>query len=73
MELTKKYYVRNQLIFNAAERETLTAAYNIVENVRSENLLSSGSADDYITKKCDAILNGISELLDNYTNEYPEK
>lgn len=73
MKLTKNCYIHSQLTFDTTEKDVLTTARKIIETVRFENIHSSGADDDYITEKCDAILDGISELLDDYTNEYPDK
>ena len=73
MKLTKKRYIHNEITFDPIEKDVLTTAYKIIEAVRMENIHSSGADDDYITEQCNAILNGISELIDNYTNEYPDK
>lgn len=73
MKLIKKPFIHNKIIFDSTERDVLTTAYKIIEAVRTENTHSSGAEDDYLLDKCNDILNGISELLDNYTNEYPDK
>lgn len=73
MKLTKEIYIHNEIIFDSTEREVLTAAYKIVDAVRTENIHSTGAEDDYLREKCNDILNGLSELLDHYTNEYFDK
>ena len=73
MKLKKETFIRNCLTFDDIEKDVLTSAYKIVDTVRIANIHSSGAEDDYLLDKCNDILNGISELLDNYTNEYPDK
>ena len=73
MKLTKETFIHNRLAFDDVEKDVLTSAYKIVDTVRTANIHSSGAEDDYLLDKCNDILNGISELLDNYTNEYPNK
>lgn len=73
MRVIKRRFIHNQIIFDEAEKDVLTTAYKIVDAIRMENIHSSGADDDYLTEKCDDILKGISELLDNYTNEYLDK
>lgn len=70
MKLTKKIYIHNEITFDSTEREALTTAYKIIDAVRTENIHSSGAEDDYLRAKCNEIMDGLSELLDNYTNEY---
>lgn len=72
MELVKKTYIHNRLVFTENERDTLCSAVKIVSAVRNNNIHSSGAEDTYLNEICDAIINGIPELLDNYSNEYPD-
>lgn len=73
MKLTKECLIRNKIEFDLEERKALIAAYNIVEAVIIESRHSTHAADEYIIRKCTDILGGISELLDNYSNEYLDK
>lgn len=73
MKLVKEHFIHNKITFDSTEKEVLNTTYKIIEALRRENTQSMGAEDDYITEKCNAILCGISELLDNYTNEYPDK
>ena len=73
MKLKKETFIHNCLTFDDIEKDVLTSAYKIVDTVRTANIHSSGAEDDYLLDKCNDILIGISELLDNYTNEYPNK
>lgn len=73
MKLTKECFIHNKIAFDSTEKDVLTIARNIVEDIRIANIHSSGAEDDYLAEKCNDILNGIDELLDNYTNEYPDK
>lgn len=69
MKLRKETYIHNQLVFNEVERDTLCSASKIITSIRQEN----ESEDIYLNALCEALLHGISELLDNYANEYPTK
>ena len=73
MKLTKEPFIHNRLAFDDVEKDVLTSAYKIVDAVLTANIHSSGAEDDYLHEKCNDILNGLSELLDHYTNEYPDK
>ena len=73
MKLIKEPFIHNKIIFDSTERDVLTTTYKIIEAIRAENTHSIGAEDDYLLDRCNDILNGISELLDNYTNEYPDK
>lgn len=73
MRLAKESFIHNRLTFDDGEKDVLTSAYKIVDTVRTANIHSNGAEDDYLLDKCNDILKGISELLDNYTNEYPDK
>lgn len=72
MKLTKEVFIHNRITFEETERDILSSAYKIVANIRNENIHSCGADDTYLHDQCTNIMNGISELLDNYTNEYPE-
>lgn len=71
MKLKKELYIHNQLILDEIEKDILTSAYKIIESIRSANIHSCGAEDSYLNEECKTILSCISELLDNYTNEYP--
>ena len=73
MRLTKESFIHNRLTFDDVEKDVLTSAYKIVDTVRTADIHSSGAEDYYLLDKCNDILKGISELLDNYTNEYTNK
>ena len=73
MKLKKETFIHNCLTFDDIEKDVLISAYKIVDTARTANIHSSGAEDDYLLDKCNDILIGISELLDNYTNEYPNK
>lgn len=73
MKLMKETYVHNRLTFDETERDVLINAHKIISSVKQQNIHSSGAEDDFLSDRCTEILNGISELLDNYRNEYPEK
>lgn len=70
MKLIKNAYIHNYLSFTEAEQDILISASKIVSAVRNENIHSSGAEDTYLTEKCISVLAGLSELLDNYSNEY---
>lgn len=70
MKLIKNAYIHNHLSFSEAEQDILISASKIVSAVRNENIHSNGGEDVYLTEKCDSILMSLSELLDNYSNEY---
>ena len=70
MELIKNAYIHNHLSFSEAERDILISASKIVSAIRNENIHSSGAEDTYRTDKCVSVLEGLSELLANYSNEY---
>ena len=70
MKLIKNAYIHNHLSFSEAEQDILISASKIVSAVRNENIHSSGAEDTYLTEKCVSVLVGLSELLDNYSNEY---
>ena len=70
MKLIKNTYIHNHLFFDEIERDILISANKIVSTIRNENIHSSGAEDIYLTEKCDSILMGLSELLNNYSNEY---
>lgn len=72
MKLTKEIFVHNCLVFDETERDTLITASKIISKVRQENIHSCGAEDEYLNRKCEDILEGITELLDSYSNEYPE-
>lgn len=70
MKLIKNTYIHNHLFFDEIERDILISASKIVSAIRNENIHSSGAEDTYLTEKCVSVLAGLSELLDNYSNEY---
>ena len=70
MKLIKNAYIHNHLSFNEAERDILISASKIVSAIRNENIHSSGAEDTYLTDKCVSVLEGLSELLADYSNEY---
>ena len=70
MKFVKESYIHNRLIFEECEKDTLQSAVNIISMVRNNNIHSCDAEDEYLTKKCEEIIKGISELLDNYSNEY---
>ena len=73
MKLIKNTYIHNHLFFDEIEHDILISASKIVSAIRNENIHSSGAEDVYLTEKCDSVLMGISELLNNYSNEYSEE
>ena len=73
MKLTKEIYVHNRLSFEESEKDILNSAIKIISNIQKENTHSCGAEDDFLSHECDAILKGITELLNNYSNEYPDK
>ena len=73
MKLIKNTYIHNHLFFDEVEHDVLISASKIVSAIRNENIHSSGAEDVYLTEKCDSVLMGLSELLDNYSNEYAEE
>ena len=73
MKLIKNIYIHNHLFFDEIEHDILISASKIVSAIRNENIHSSGAEDVYLTEKCDSVLVGLSELLDNYSNEYAEE
>ena len=73
MKLIKNTYIHNHLFFDEIERDILISASKIVSAIRNENIHSNGAEDVYLTEKCDSVLVGLSELLDNYSNEYAEE
>ena len=70
MKLIKDTYIHNHLFFDEIERDILISASKIVSAIRNENIHSSGAEDVYLTEKCDSVLISLSELLNNYSNEY---
>ena len=70
MKLIKNAYIHSHLSFSEAERDILINASKIVSAIRNENIHSSGAEDTYLTEECVSVMAGISELLDNYYNEY---
>lgn len=70
MKLTKEIFVHNHLTFEETEKDILISASKIVSTVREQNIHSAGAEDDFLNITCDDILKGISQLLDNYSNEY---
>ena len=70
MKLIKDTYIHNHLFFDEIERDILISASKIVSAIRNGNIHSSGAEDVYLTEKCDSVLIGLSELLNNYSNEY---
>ena len=73
MKLIKNTYIHNHLFFDEIERDILISASKIVSAIRNENIHSSGAEDVYLNEKCESVLMGLSELLDNYSNEYAEE
>ena len=73
MKLIKNAYIHNHLSFSEAERDILISASKIVSAIRNENIHSSGAEDTYLTEKCDSVIKSLSELLNNYSNEYAEE
>ena len=73
MKLIKNIYIHNHLFFDEIERDILISASKIVSAIHNENIHSSGAEDIYLTEKCNSVLVGLSELLDNYSNEYTEE
>ena len=73
MKLIKNPYIHNHLSLDEIECDILISASKIVSAIRNENIHSSGAEDVYLTEKCDSVLVGLSELLDNYSNEYAEE
>ena len=71
MKLIKNAYIHSHLSFSEAERDILISASKIVSAIRNENIHSSGAEDTYLTEKCVSVLAGLSELLADYSNEYP--
>ena len=73
MKLIKNTYIHNHLFFDEIEHDILISASKIVSAIRNENIHSSGAEDTYLTEKCDSVIKGLSELLNNYSNEYAEE
>lgn len=73
MKLTKETYIHNCLIFDESEKDILLSTVKIISAVRNSNIHSCGSEDTYLNEICNAIIKGIPELLDNYSNEYPDE
>ncbi len=73
MKLIKNIYIHNHLFFDEIECDILISASKIVSAIRNENIHSSGAEDVYLTEKCDSVIKGLSELLNNYSNEYAEE
>ena len=70
MKLVKTPYIHKHIIFNESETDILISASKIISVVRSENIHSCGAEDEYLNELAEGIVSGISELLDNYRNEY---
>lgn len=73
MKFVKEIYIHNRVTFEENEKDTLCSAYKIISTVRNNNIRGCGAEDSYLNQICDTTLKGISELLDNYSNEYPNK
>ena len=70
MKLVKETYIHNRLFFEESEKDILLSTVKIISTVRNNNIHSCGAEDTYLNEICDAITKGITELLDNYSNEY---
>lgn len=71
MKYCKELFIHNLLVFDELEKNVLVQASKIVEEVRNNNIHSAGAEDTYLNERCDEIIKGISDLLNNYRNEYP--
>lgn len=72
MKFIRERFIHSRIQFDEAEKDTLISAHKIVSNVRETNA-HGYTEDDYLRVRCTEILKGISELLDNYSNEYMEE
>lgn len=72
MRIIKQRFIHNHIVFDEIEKDILTSACKIVSNVREINA-HGYTEDDYLRNRCTEIMKGISELLDNYSNEYPDE
>lgn len=73
MKLVKEQFIHNSLDFSTAERDLLIAAHKLISEVREQNIHSCGAEDTFLNDMCNEIMYGILELLDCYSNEYPDK
>lgn len=73
MRFVKEVYIHNRVTFDENEKDTLCSAIKIITAVRNSNACSCGTEDLYLDQMCGTITKGISELLDNYSNEYPRE
>lgn len=73
MKLIKETYIHNRLVFEESEKDILLSTVKIISAIRHNNIHSSGAEDTYLNEVCDAIIKGIPELLDNYSNNYPDE
>ena len=72
MNLVRERYIHSHLQFDEAEKDILTSACKIVSKVRDLNVRGY-KEDEYLRERCTEIVKGISELLNNYSNEYMEE
>ena len=69
MKLVRERFIHNRLQFDEAEKDTLISAHKIISKVRDVN--ARGYTEDvYLRDLCTQVLDGISELADNYNNKY---
>ena len=73
MKIVKERFIHNSLDFSTAERDLLIAAYKLISEVREQNIHSCMVEDTFLNERCAEIMGGISELLDGYSNEYPDE
>lgn len=71
MKIVKEQLIYTKLNFDETEKQLLADTYNLISKVRVQNI-HHGVEDTFLTDHCEQIIDSISILLDNYTNEYSD-
>lgn len=69
MKLVRERFIHSRLQFDEAEKNTLISTHKIISKVRDVNARGY-TEDSYLRDLCTAILEGISEITDDYNNKY---
>lgn len=71
MEYIRETYIHNHLILDEIERTRLNSALALINHIQEINNNDPQSKDTDLEEYCSAIIQNISKLVLNYSNEYP--